>query len=90
MTLLYEEEGKVEGSLLNKLLVGVGNKILVMTEAFPFFVVGTLEEAEATQIYVRSEFGVPAPLKNQVFCIQLEHISAFFVEEVPGQIPTIK
>lgn len=79
----------MEGSLLNKLIAGEGNKILVMTEAFPFFVVGTIEEVDATQINVRVEFGVPAPLKNQVFNIQLEHISAFFVEEVPGQIPTV-
>lgn len=80
----------MRSSLLNKLLAGVGNRILVMTEAFPFFVVGTLVEAGATQICVRSEFGVPAPLENKNFWIQLEHISAFFVEEFEGQIPTIK
>lgn len=77
-------------SLLNKLLAGIGNKILVMTEAFPFFVVGTLVDADADAICVRSEFGVPAPLRNQEFWIQLEHISAFFVEEWKGQMPSIK
>nr|WP_302598834.1 hypothetical protein [uncultured Cellulosilyticum sp.] len=79
----------MRSSLLNKLSAGIGNKILVMTEAFPFFVVGTLQDADPSQIYVLSEFGVPAPLKNRVFTIQLDQISAFFVEEVPGQMPAI-
>lgn len=79
----------MEESLFDKLVAGEGNKILVMTEAFPFFIVGTLEEVGITQISVTAEFGVPAPLKGQVFNIQLEHISAFFVERVPGEIPAI-
>lgn len=79
----------MEESLFDKLINGEGNKILVMTEAFPFFIVGTLEEVGTSCISITAEFGVPAPLKGQLFNIQLEHISAFFVEQVLGEIPAI-
>lgn len=76
-------------TLVERIDRSVGYRILVMTGAFPFFVVGTLKKVEADTIHVICEFGVPAPLKNQEFAIQLEHISTFYAEEREGEIPVV-
>lgn len=76
-------------SLVEKLQWGIGKRVLVMTGAFPFFVVGILQDVRGDNIHVITEFGVPAPLKNQEFCIHLEHIAAFYVEERQGEIPVV-
>ena len=76
-------------TLVEKIELSVGNRVLVMSAAFPFFVVGKLLKVEADTIHVMSEFGVPAPLKNQEFAIQLEHISTFYAEETEGEIPVV-
>lgn len=76
-------------TLVEKIELSVGNRVLVMSAAFPFFVVGRLLKVEADTIHVMSEFGVPAPLKNQEFAIQLEHISTFYAEETEGEIPVV-
>lgn len=47
-------------SLADKLSLSIGNRILVMTSAFPFFVVGRLIDVEPDTIHLISEFGVPA------------------------------
>lgn len=76
-------------TLVEKIERSVGNRILVMTGAFPFFVVGRLIKVEPDTIHVMTEFGVPAPLKDQEFAIQLEHIAAFYAEEEEGEIPVV-
>ena len=76
-------------SLADKLSLSIGNRILVMTSAFPFFVVGRLIDVEPDTIHLMSEFGVPAPLKNQEFSIQIEHISTFYAELNEGEIPVV-
>ena len=67
-------------TLYEKAKLSLGNKVLIMMSAFPFFVVGTLIDVEPDTIHVITEFGVPGPLKNQEFAIQFEHISAFYAE----------
>lgn len=79
----------MNNSLEQKLVNGIGKKILVMLESFPFFVVGTLEFVSNGQIGVNVTFGVPLPLKNRIFEIGLTKISAFYVEECPGDIPNV-
>ena len=76
-------------TLVEKISCSVGKRILVMTSAFPFFVVGKLIKVEPDTIHLISEFGVPAPLKNQEFAIQLEHIATFYAEEREGDIPVV-
>ena len=76
-------------TLVEKLSLSIGNRVLVMTGAFPFFVVGRLIAVESDTIHVISEFGVPGPLKDQEFAIQLEHISTFYAEESEGDIPVV-
>ncbi len=76
-------------TLVEKISLSVGNRVLVMTGAFPFFVVGRLIKVEPDTIHVISEFGVPGPLKNQEFAIQLEHIATFYAEEREGEIPVV-
>lgn len=76
-------------TLVEKISCSVGYRIIVMTGAFPFFVVGRLIKVESDTIHVMSEFGVPAPLKDQEFAIQLEHIATFYAEEVEGEIPVV-
>lgn len=76
-------------TLVEKIECSVGKRILVMTGAFPFFLVGRLVKVEPDTIHVMSEFGVPAPLKNREFAIQLEHIATFYAEEIEGEIPVV-
>ncbi len=76
-------------TLVEKISLSVGNRILVMTSAFPFFVVGKLIKVEPDTIHLISEFGVPGPLKDQEFAIQLEHIATFYAEEREGDIPVV-
>ena len=76
-------------SLTERLSLSVGKRILVMIRAFPFFVVGRLILVEPDTIHVITEFGVPAPLKNQEFAIQIEHLSAFYAEQNDGEIPVV-
>lgn len=76
-------------TLVEKIERSVGKRIIVMTGAFPFFVVGIVKKVEPDTVHVITEFGVPAPLKNQEFAIQLEHIAAFYGEEQGGEIPVV-
>lgn len=76
-------------SLSEKLSLSVGKRVLVMTSAFPFFLVGKLILVEPDTIHVITEFGVPAPLKNQEFAIQIEHLSAVYAEQNEGEIPVV-
>ena len=76
-------------TLVEKLSLSIGNRVLVMTGAFPFFVVGRLIAVESDTIHVISEFGVPGPLRNQEFAIQLEHIATLYAEEAEGEIPVV-
>lgn len=63
-------------------------KILVITEFYPFFLVGEIENFNKDYIWVKAEFGVPLPLKGEVFHIKRDAISAFFVENDHQKIPT--
>ncbi len=65
----------------------IGKKVLVMTEYYPFFFVGILEKAENEEIWVCVKFGVSAALKNKVFQVRLDAISALFVEDDENEIP---
>ena len=64
-------------------------QILVMTEEYPFFLVGTIEPSEDDIVSVKAEFGVPLPLKDHVFHFKSDGISAFYVEEDSCKIPTV-
>ncbi|BBF43675.1 hypothetical protein lbkm_2363 [Lachnospiraceae bacterium KM106-2] len=73
--------------LEEKLAAGIGQNILVMTEAYPFFYVGKLEYVTDGQIGVNVQFGVPVPLQNQVFNVRINAISAFYFDSELGKIP---
>lgn len=67
----------------------IGKKVLVMTEYYPFFLVGTLEEVRNEEIWVNAEFGVCAPLKDNVFQIRIDAISALFAENEKNEMPDV-
>ena len=67
----------------------IGKKVLVMTEYYPFFLEGTLEKVHNEEIWVNAEFGVSAPLKNHVFQIRIDAISALFAENEKYKMPDI-
>ena len=64
-------------------------KILVMTESYPFFLVGILVSSDKEYINVKAEFGIPLPLRDRVFHIRKDAISAFFIENDECKIPTV-
>jgi ferredoxin-fold anticodon binding domain-containing protein len=74
-------------SIEKKLSTSIGKKVLVMTEYYPFFLVGTLQKVENEEIWVKAKFGVSAPLKNKVFQIRIDAISATFAETEQNKIP---
>lgn len=74
-------------SIENKLSASIDKKVLVMTEYYPFFLVGILEKVENEEIWVNAKFGVSAPLKNNVFQIRIDAISALFAENEKNKIP---
>ncbi len=64
-------------------------RILVMTESYPFFLVGVIKSSHKDMVSVKAEFGVPLPLKDCVFHIRKDSISAFYVENDSCKIPTV-
>lgn len=72
-----------------ELSTSIGKKVLVMTEYYPFFLVGTLEEVRNEEIWVNAEFGVSAPLKDNVFQIRIDAISALFAENEKNKMPDV-
>ncbi len=65
------------------------HRILVMTEYYPFFLVGQIKNSDRDYVNVKAEFGVPLPLKGRVFHIKKDAISAFYVEDDDCKIPTV-
>lgn len=76
---------KIETELSQSL----GRKVLVMTEYYPYFLVGTLEKVRSEEIWVNTKFGVSAPLKDKVFQIRIDAISAVFAENDKDKIPDV-
>lgn len=74
-------------SIENKLSTSIDKKVLVMTEYYPFFLVGILKKVENEEIWIKAKFGVSAPLKNNVFRIRIDAISALFAETEQNKIP---
>ena len=67
----------------------VGKKILVMTQYYPFFLVGELKSVGNEEIWVEAEFGVSAALKSNVFQIRIDAISAMFAENETIKMPNV-
>lgn len=63
-------------------------RILLMTEAYPFFLIGTIQSFDHESVCVKAEFGVPLPLKDREFNFHKDAISAFCVENEHCKIPT--
>lgn len=74
---------------MNESVYHSDERILIMTECYPFFMVGKIVEQQNDTISVKAEFGVPLPLKDRVFHIQKDSISAYYVEHDSCKIPTI-
>ena len=74
---------------MNESLFQLDRRILIMTECYPFFMVGKIVEEQEDTVCVKSEFGVPLPLKDRVFHIKKDSISAYYVENDSCKIPTV-
>ena len=70
-----------------KLSASIGKKALIMIEYYPFSLVGILENVENEEIWINAKFGVSAPLKDNVFQIRIDAISALFAETEQNKIP---
>lgn len=76
--------------LFERLSQGIGKRALAMMEVFPFFIVGELVDVEEDHLDIVAESGVALELVGHKFDISLDSISAIYVEEFDGQIPTLK
>ncbi|OCL27323.1 hypothetical protein U472_07635 [Orenia metallireducens] len=75
-------------NIIDRLEESLGKKTIVILETFPFFMVGTLQQAADDHIIVKPNFGVPVELRDIPFTIVLENIVAIFPEDEQNQIPT--
>lgn len=80
----------IDKLLFERLSEGINRRVLAMIETFPFFIVGELVDVEEDHLDIVAESGVALELVGHKFDISLDSISAIYVEEFDGQIPTLK
>ena len=77
-------------TLSEKLSIGLGNRVLVMIETFPFFIVGILDDVQGDHINIIAESGVPLQFRGKDFNLNIANIAALYVEETEGEIPKME
>lgn len=74
-------------TLAERLSRGLGKRVLVMIQNFPFFIVGRLVDVQGDHINIIAEFGVPLEFQGKDFNLNIANIAALYVEAVEGEIP---
>lgn len=69
---------------------GVGSRIMVILESFPFFMTGKLVDVDPDTVAVEAQEGVPIQLVGHTFHISQASIAAFFIEEKGFPIPRLE
>ena len=69
---------------------GIGSRITVILESFPFFMTGRLTGIEADIVIIEAQEGIPAQLAGRIFHIKKANIAAFFIEDKEFPIPVLE
>lgn len=64
-------------------------KVLILTEEFPFIVIGQIKKVEGDYVFVDVETTHIDPLENRIFRIHLDRIEVFYIEKPGRPIPKI-
>lgn len=68
----------------------IGNRILVMTESYPFFYVGRITDVESDTVFIKVEISNVPEFDNIVLRIHIENIQVYFIETPQHPIPEIR
>lgn len=64
-------------------------RVLILTEEFPFLVIGKIQKVEGDYVFVDVETTHIDPLENRVFRIHLDRVEVFYIEKKGQEIPII-
>lgn len=67
----------------------IGKKVLILTQEFPFLVIGKIKNVEGDYVFVDVETTHIDPLENRVFRIHLDRVEVFYIEKPGKLIPKI-
>lgn len=73
-------------TLVQKLEKGIGKRTLVITENFPFYIVGELKAVGEEYIKIIAESDIGNIIKGNAFVVSIENIASLYVEEVEAEI----
>ena len=64
-------------------------RVLILTEEFPFIVIGRIQKVEGDYVFVDVETTHIDPLENRIFRIHLDRVEVFYIEKKGQEIPWI-
>ncbi|MFC0473158.1 hypothetical protein ACFFHM_22340 [Halalkalibacter kiskunsagensis] len=75
--------------LYNALLEAVGKRIFLLSEVFPFMIVGNVTSVKEDFVFVVVQVAQSKKLENEIIRIKIDDIEVFYVEEDGPKIQTI-
>lgn len=69
---------------------GIGSRIVVILDSFPFFMTGKLVDIDPGVVAIEAQEGIPIQLVGRTFYITQASIAAFFIEEKGFPIPHLE
>jgi len=67
----------------------INKKVLILTEEFPFIIIGKIKKLEGDYVFVDVETTHIDPLEDRIFRIHLDRIEVFYIEKPGRPIPKI-
>ena len=64
-------------------------KVLILTQEFPFLVIGKIKKIEGDYVFVDVETTHIDPLEDRIFRIHLDRVEVFYIEKPGRPIPKI-
>ncbi|MFD2700577.1 hypothetical protein ACFSVM_08845 [Paenibacillus shunpengii] len=77
-------------ALVEEFNQAVGNRILVLTESYPFFFVGEIVEVRADTVYILVDLSNIPEFDNVNLRTQINNIQVYFIETPDNPIPEIR
>lgn len=68
----------------------IGNRVLVLTESYPFFYVGRITDVESDTIFIKVELSNVPEFDNVVLRTHIDNIQVYFIETPQHPIPEIR
>lgn len=68
---------------------GIGSRIAVLLETFPFFMTGKIVTVKPGIVVIGAQEGVPIQLVGHKFNINISSIAAFYIEDKDHPIPVL-